>query len=316
MTSLSHKDSQVSVYLEKLAYNLKEKTLLLEYIIAFQKGRFLEVGTGGDSLWFMLEKLSDKSEVQIVGCDISAKVLDELKLRRPDIKKYQKKDIPLQLDLKEANLLNLPFPDNHFQGINVSAVFHEVFSYCGGSSSVKKALGEIYRTLSTGGVFIYRDPEVFRKPSSVVSLLSKDKGLSLFLNAFLPYYYLYLEKSKTLHEVSVCLISCTLNSGEYIELKSVEDFVKIPTSNIDFTLPIQILTNQVMASELCRHYITYLVDCNPMRFVELTKNPLTQVYSITCHTPKSQDLFDSFVQSEGIDVSGGITEEERVKIEE
>ena len=316
MNILHHKDSQVTTYLEKLSYNQEEKTLLLGYMKENKQGNYLEVGTGGDSLFYMLQNLCDTDEIKIFGCDVSQSVLAEVISRNENIEKYlhSDKNQSLKLELCVANILKLPFKNNFFDGINASALFHEVYSYCGGKKAVETSFSEVYRTLKKGGVFLYRDPKLDRG-DEIVTIISKDENFSSFINMFFPYYFSHLVNNNMLKDSDFCNISFILTTGEKVYLMDIEKMSKVPTQKISFGEKFEVVTNKLFASELFRHYITFLVDCNSLKFVEFQKDPLSGFYKVVCHNKKGHNLFNEFIQNYNCSLISYITEEFKLKID-
>lgn len=316
MNILHYKDSQVTTYLEKLSYNQEEKTLLLGYMKGNKKGNYLEVGTGGDYLFYMLQNLCDTDEITIFGCDVSQSVLTEVISRNENIEKYLHPDKNQSLKLKicVANILKLPFKNNFFDGINASALFHEVYSYCGGRKAIETSFSEVYRTLKKGGVFIYRDPKLDRE-NKIVTIISKDKNFSSFINIFFPYYFSHLVNNNMLKDSDFCNISFSLTTGKKVYLMDIEKISKVPTQKISFGDKFEVVTNKLFGSELFRHYITFLIDCDPLKFVEFQKDPLSDLYKVVYHNKKGYNLFNEFIQHYSCDLVNYVTEEFKFKID-
>jgi ubiquinone/menaquinone biosynthesis C-methylase UbiE len=60
-----------------------------------------------------------------------------------------------KVELMEGSVLDLPYPDDSFQGATACFLFHEMPADC-----IRRALEEIYRVLLPGGRLSVRDPVV------------------------------------------------------------------------------------------------------------------------------------------------------------
>ena len=165
-------------------------------------------------------KLGGDEKVLDVGCGLGrmtisvAKQLNEGKVVGVDI--WDKMEIPGnspenayanakiegvrdRVEFKTGNVLNLQFPDNHFDLVTSSSVINNLHS----KADKMKALKEIYRVLKTGGIFLMIEPlRNFRNlfygwtPLGVWMLLSKDAWVKLLKNAgFINLKYIYQDGS-------------------------------------------------------------------------------------------------------------------------
>jgi ubiquinone/menaquinone biosynthesis C-methylase UbiE len=70
-------------------------------------------------------------------------------------------DIPQNVEIRTADVLNLPFPDKSFDAVFASHVLHHVEKHQWHFQNIPKALGEVYRVLKVDGYFVYE--ETFNK---------------------------------------------------------------------------------------------------------------------------------------------------------
>jgi ubiquinone/menaquinone biosynthesis C-methylase UbiE len=65
--------------------------------------------------------------------------------------------IPVVLELREANMLELPFPANSFDAVLAYTVLHHASAAHRDFSDVPRALAEIDRVLRPGGSMVYEE---------------------------------------------------------------------------------------------------------------------------------------------------------------
>jgi ubiquinone/menaquinone biosynthesis C-methylase UbiE len=113
----------------------------------------LEVGCG-TGVMSLLARLKTGNTGKVHGIDISEKMI---KQARKKAEKYG-----IEIDFKVASIDDLPFPDNNFDLIIASMMFHHL------PVNIKEAgLREIYRVLKSGGRFLLSDfgaPNIFVAP--------------------------------------------------------------------------------------------------------------------------------------------------------
>ena len=138
-------------------YAPTEKSRYREKIINYaelQSGeRVLEVGCGTGTLSLMAKRRVDDGEV--IGLDLSPKM----------VKQAEKKSEKYKLDVKfiEGSIDNIPFPDNYFDVVLSSWMFHHL------PIKIKReGLKEIHRVLKKGGRFLFFD---FSKPGNVIGYM-------------------------------------------------------------------------------------------------------------------------------------------------
>lgn len=116
--------------------------------------RILEIGPGSGESVRRLDSIIRESllgyPVRLVSLDLFDN--DELTSKSPRVRVLEDCS-----HVVAGKAQKLPFGNETFSGINISAVLHEVYSYGGGLREVRKALREITRVLIPNGVVCYRD---------------------------------------------------------------------------------------------------------------------------------------------------------------
>jgi ubiquinone/menaquinone biosynthesis C-methylase UbiE len=140
----------------------------------------LSVGVGsGEELQALID-LFNKRAVSICGLDISKKALEFARERL--------KRLGLSTVLIEASAIDMPFFDETIDGIVMSAILHEIYSYVpSGRDAWKNAIHQVARKLSENGVFLMRD---FAAPShnGLVKLTAHTGVARRFYTYFRHYY--------------------------------------------------------------------------------------------------------------------------------
>ena len=68
--SVEHKDEFIDTYLSNISNSMDEKTQLLEHILKNPDGRFIDIGTGGDSVAIIVKQLPKNSRPTLIATDI------------------------------------------------------------------------------------------------------------------------------------------------------------------------------------------------------------------------------------------------------
>lgn len=134
---------------EKMTNLLPFKILRKKVIARINKlnptGRLLDVGCGSGNL---IVQIADKfPNLELIGLDISAEILDRAKMRADEKQK--------EIDFKEGSVEKLPFSDDHVDFIVSTLSLHHWIN-------PQKAFQEIYRVLKKGGIALIFD---FRRDS-------------------------------------------------------------------------------------------------------------------------------------------------------
>lgn len=139
-------------YLKTMNESLSKKAKILEYVTGKS---ILDVGPGGGALMDLInEKLP---EVDVVGIDISANVIEEL------TRKKERENKKWSVVKGDALELEKYFPVGKIDTIIYSSIIHELFSYISfngkkfNHETIKASLTSAFNILPVGGRIIIRD---------------------------------------------------------------------------------------------------------------------------------------------------------------
>lgn len=317
LNTVDHKDSQLNLYLDLIRYNLQEKLGIIPYILKNGGGKYLEVGTGGDPIALLLSKIPANISPTIIASDIDQNILDVLPIRHPKLNKYlnQQENGPV-LKLQQLDATSMTcFKDNELDGINASAVVHEIVSYAGGMDGFESFFKESLRVLKSGGVLIYRDPEsVFDKKEMVV-VHFKSPSMRLFTHIFLYKYldckhgslassgrkqvkYDPVDITFTVYKKNISN-PCILSFDQYLNLQSYE---------IDFLRPYSISMPRGLCREVERHYLTYLHQCNPLVYLKCLPTVDSESYFVNYLAHSTRLIFDDFLKKNNLDMVNSLVD--------
>lgn len=304
---VNHKNTQLGLYLDEIRYNTHEKIGILPYILKNLKGKYLEIGTGGDPIAELLHKVPSDADITVIASDVDKQVLDSLLLRHPELQRYQEKESPVQLDLQQLNAVDMSVFDNgELHGINASSVVHEIISYAGGFDSCKKFFQEACRVLEPGGVLVYRDPESVQNKHEQVTVSLYNKVSKLFAHVFI-YKFLDTRGSVLADAGKKVILYDTNNITFYVykknEIKPVvlsyEEYLQTPSYDIDFSREYKIEMPAGLNRELLRHYLTYLHSCNPLVFAKMIPNLSTGTSLLNYYAHSTSNVVQEFLQFHG-----------------
>lgn len=301
--SVEHKNLQLDLYLDLIRYNSQEKIGILPYILQNPEGVYLEIGTGGDPIAEMLNKIPADSKITLIASDVEENVLNALPCRHPELKKYIDAKKGPNLKLQQLNAVDMSiFNDNFLNGINASSVLHEIISYAGGFAAMNKFFKEALRTLKPNGVLVYRDPENVTDKMSKVSVKLKNKSIRLFFHIFI---YKFLDKrGSSLANNGIKFELYNLNDISFKIYKkneltpislSYNEYMEIPSYDIDFSRKYILTLPKGLYRELARHYITYLHQCNPLLFVKCIPDVSSEKYTINYLAHSTSTIFNNFL---------------------
>lgn len=243
INTVEHKNLQLDLYLDFIRYNSQEKIGILPYILRKNDGVYLEIGTGGDPIAEMFKNIPTNSRPTIIASDIDEDILNSLPRRHPELQKYiDSKQGPL-LKLQQVNAIDMSnFKNNSLDGINASAILHEIISYAGGLEGMEKFFKEVFRTLKIGGILVYRDPESIANKKSMVTVTLKNKAVRLFAHIFL---YKFLSKDgSSLAKAGIKFKMYNPDSVTFKIYKKNEltptsltfyEYLEVPSYDIDFS---------------------------------------------------------------------------------
>jgi hypothetical protein len=322
INTVQHKNFQLNLYLDKIQYNSEEKIGLLPYILENPNGTYLEIGTGGDPISSLLEKIPSNKDTKVIAADIDKEILQSLPIRHPSLKKYIDAQNGPKLILEELNATNLYiFNNESLDGINASAIIHEIISYAGGFDGLNKFLLEALRTLKPNGILAYRDPEFISNKYEHVKVNLKNKYIRLFAHIFL---YTFLDKTcSQLAQKNIKLNVYESNSLQFTIYKksdknpsilNYESYLNTPTEDIDFSRPYSIHMPYGLYKELARHYLTYLHTCNPLLFIHFYPKKDSESYGLEYFAHSTENIFLNFLFLQNISLDNNTIESKTKKI--
>jgi demethylmenaquinone methyltransferase/2-methoxy-6-polyprenyl-1,4-benzoquinol methylase len=102
--------------------------------LEIRPARILDLATGTGDIALLLKKVAP--EVEVIGGDFALPMLE--------LARQKAQRAGLAISFVEADALQLPFPDGHFDAVTIAFGFRNFADY-------KKALAELYRVLAPGG---------------------------------------------------------------------------------------------------------------------------------------------------------------------
>ncbi|MFA5999093.1 MAG: class I SAM-dependent methyltransferase [Candidatus Babeliales bacterium] len=283
---VDHKNMQLKLYLDAIQYNVQEKIGILPYVLQKESGIYLEIGTGGDPIAALMKAIPSHYNVQIIASDVDQNVLDSVLTRHPELQQFVQSQNGPRLHLQQLNAIDMSaIVSNHLDGINASSVLHEIISYAGGLDGCKKFFKEAHRVLKQDGILIYRDPEFVSNQQQAVTVRLKNKPSKLFSHIFL-YKFLDARGSSLaqknrkvfMYETKDISFKIYKKNETNCAVYSYEEYLKIPSYDIDFSRKYSISLPYGLYRELSRHYLTYLHACNPLVYLKATANISTGTY--------------------------------------
>lgn len=316
LNRVDHKNSDLNTYLDLIKFNTHEKNEILSYILKNKNGIYLEVGTGGDPIADLLSHIPYNMPVTIIACDIDSAILEALPKRHPDLLKYMDNTTnkKLKLVLQQVDGTNMHcFKNDYLSGINASAVVHEIVSYAGGFEGFNNFFSESFRVLKENGVLIYRDPEGVTNKNQLVKLTLTNKSIKLFSHIFIPKFldrrysklakFSHKSEKYNIHDITV---SCYLKNCDIFLDLPYDEYLKIPSNEIDFFRKYTILLPRGLCREIERHYLTYLHQCNPLIFVNCIPNLDLSFYSVNFFAQSTYLKFENFIKMNNLNFSDNL----------
>jgi SAM-dependent methyltransferase len=300
---VDHKNMQLKLYLDAIQYNVQEKIGVLPYILQKESGVYLEIGTGGDPIAELMKAIPNHYNVQIIASDVDPKVLDSVLTRHPELQPYVQSQKGPQLKLQQLNAVDMSAIDNNYlDGINASSVLHEIISYAGGLDGCKKFFQEAHRVLKEDGILIYRDPEFVSNQQDTVTVRLKNRSSKLFAHIFLykfldPRGSLLAQKNRKVFMYDTKDISFKIYKKNETDcaVYTYEQYLQIPSYDIDFSRKYSISLPYGLYRELSRHYLTYLHACNPLVYLKAIPNISTGTYFINYLAHSTTKVLKNFL---------------------
>ena len=315
INSVDHKGSQLNLYLDFIKYNLQEKLGILPYILKNPQGSYLEVGTGGDPIAELLSKIPITMSPTIIASDIDQNILNALAVRHPQLQKFlNNKNSGPKLELQQLDATSMVcFPDNSLDGINASAVVHEIVSYAGGMDALDNFFSESLRVLKPNGVLIYRDPESISNKNELVEVYLKTPAMRLFVHIFL---FKFLDKEhgrlalsnrkSDKYDPDTVLFTFYKKNESFISKATYHEYLKIRSYEIDFARYHSLVMPRGLCREIERHYLTYLHQCNPLVFINCFPHMNSELYFVNYFAHSTQMIFDEFLRKNSLQMSDGL----------
>lgn len=115
-------------------------------------GVFLEIGCGNADLAARI--VDGAAPSRYIATDLDARQLD---VARRHLAVHYPQGVPPNLELREADMLALPFPDSFFNAVFAYTVLHHAGHPHHDYTEVPRALSEIHRVLRPGGMLAYEE---------------------------------------------------------------------------------------------------------------------------------------------------------------
>lgn len=278
-SSVEHKDEFIDVYLSNISDNLEEKTEILKYILGNLDGTFIDIGTGGDAIALLAQKVPQKSRPTLIAADIDPLVIESIKKRRKEINNYINNKEGPKVELITMSAVDMStIRDSMISGIGASAVAHEIFSYIPSRGPLDQFASEVCRVLEKDGVFIYRDPKWVDDPQSQCTMVVKKDiakyYISLFLTKFLDRQFTMIKDYKdecckpVIHSKDHVKINAYIRTSKQFKQLSFQEFLNTPSHLIDYTKNFSVEAPKGLIAEIQRHYIMFIKNYFAPGFID------------------------------------------------
>lgn len=314
---VDHKNLQLNLYLDLIKYNTHEKLGILPFILDKTTGNYLEVGTGGDPIAELLSKIPNNMSPTIIASDIDESILASLPCRHPQLKNFidNKKSGPC-LKLQQLDATNMRcFSDEYLDGINASAVVHEIVSYAGGLKALESFFKEAFRVLKKDGVLIYRDPESVTDKEELVYVNFKTPSIRLFTHIFIVKFLdtqngrlSKAGRKNNLYNLNDIKFHIYRKNESQLSILSYDQYIKTRSYEIDFSRQYSLNIPRGLCREIERHYLTYLHQCNPLVYVKCIPHIDSDCYFVNFLAHSTQNVLDNFLGEQGLTCRGGSIE--------
>jgi SAM-dependent methyltransferase len=277
--SVEHKDEFIDVYLSNISGNLDEKTQIYNYILDNLNGTYIDIGTGGDAIAMLAQKLPPSSRPTLIAADIDPSVIDSIKTRRKEILNYINKKEGPNVELVTMSAVNMiPIKDSMISGIGASAVAHEIYSYVPTLDPLDQFTYEVCRVLEKNGVFIYRDPKWVDDPETHCTMVVKKDiakyYTSLFLTKFLDRRFSMIKDYRgecckpNLYSENQVKVNAYLQNSKQSKQFSFQEFLNTPTHLIDYKRNFSVEAPKGLIAEIQRHYLMFVKNYFAPGFID------------------------------------------------
>ncbi|MGM0440070.1 MAG: hypothetical protein ACQEP8_03035 [Chlamydiota bacterium] len=273
----SHKRENLDNYLDNIGSNLEEKTHIISYMRKNLGGNYLEIGTGGDTISYILKSLPKDYRGTVIASDVDQEILDAIPKRHPELQEYLDGSASSSLVLMKLDATQMgAIKNNSLSGINASAIAHEIVSYVPPRTALSQFFIESARSLEKNGVFIYRDPATQDNPAEINTLMLENpiakRFAILFFSRFLDRNYTHITDMQgacakpDFKYVESLRIYASINGKVSQEVLGYYDFLEKPSSSFNFSAPLSIQAPRRLLNEFQRHYVLFLKDVFPQAF--------------------------------------------------
>ncbi len=321
--SVEHKDEFIDTYLSNISNSMDEKTQLIEHILKNPDGRYIDIGTGGDSVAIIAKQLPKNSRVTLIAADIDPLVLESIKKRRPEINSFLHNFNGPKVELMTMSATEMDkLSDSSLSGVGASALAHEIYSYVPNKSALDQFISETCRVLEKDGILVYRDPTWVDDPETRCIMTMKSeigKYYSiLFLTKFLDRKYSLIKdyrgeccKPSVYNPNDIKIIAYKKSSRNKVQISFVE-FLNHNCSEIDFSKNFSIEAPKGLLAEIQRHYLMYIRNYYVGALFD--QIDLQKPLQISTLQPEQQSAVISFAQRKGITIQNDEINPQQIQI--
>jgi isopentenyl-diphosphate delta-isomerase len=310
--SVEHKDEFIDTYLSNISNSMDEKTQLLEHIQKNPDGRFIDIGTGGDSIVIIAKQLPKNSRPTLIAADMDPLVLESIKTRRPEIHTFLNNSSGPKIELMTMTATEMDkLSDSSLSGIGASALAHEIYSYTPNKSALDQFVSETCRVLEKNGMLIYRDPKWVNDPETrCIMTIRSEIGkyyATLFLTKFLDRKYSLIRDYREecckplIYSPNDVKVTAFLKTAHINVQMTFSEFLNVLCSDIDYTKSFSIEAPKGLLAEIQRHYLMYLRDYFAVALLD--SSLLTQSLNCAMLNHEQISAIKSFAQRKGIPIT-------------
>ena len=318
-SSVEHKDEFIDIYLSNISGNLDEKTEILKHILNNLNGTFIDIGTGGDAIAVLAQKIPQQSRPTLIAADIDPLVIESIKERKKEINNYINKKEGPKVELITMSAVKMsPIKDSIISGIGASAVAHEIFSYVPTLEPLDQFTNEVCRVLEKNGVFIYRDPKWVDDPETHCTMIIKNNMAkyytSLFLTKFLDRQFSMIRDYKNdcckplTYSQDQVKINAYIHSYKQFKQISFAEFLNTPSHLIDYTKKFSIEAPKGLIAEIQRHYIMFIKNYFAPGFID--EGFFKKDLNLDLLSTEEKNLLVDFAKRKGLPINENTIKEE------